>query len=124
MPRTLSRESGRLLAANDAGSLGSISSKPCHPRRKPTTSQPRSSALSVTDRMQALRPGTSPPPVRMPIRIGGGGLGKPAEFHAERVGRARHVDFGAVEDGALAGLQLAHRGRDGPFVDDLVLRVL
>src|SRR3546814_21079341 len=29
-----------------------------------------SSADNVTERMQALRPGTSPPPVNIPIRIG------------------------------------------------------
>ena len=35
IPRTPSRVSGSLLAATDAGSLGSISRTPCQPRLKP-----------------------------------------------------------------------------------------
>ena len=69
MPRTPSRLSASVLAAMLAGSAGSIPITPSQPRRKPSTSQPRSSAESTTERMQALRPGTSPPPVKIPIRI-------------------------------------------------------
>src|SRR6266545_6675517 len=36
----------------------------------PTTSQPASRARLTTALIHGLRPGTSPPPVRMPIRIG------------------------------------------------------
>ena len=42
---------------------------PRQPCRMPTTSSPRSSARRVTARITAFRPGQSPPPVRMPIRI-------------------------------------------------------
>src|SRR4051812_17678534 len=36
----------------------------------PSTSQPVSAARLTTALMQGLRPGTSPPPVRMPMRTG------------------------------------------------------
>ena len=69
MPRTRWRVSATVAVARLLGSLGSASRSPCHPRRKPTASHPRSSAPRATARMHALSPGTSPPPVRTPIRI-------------------------------------------------------
>src|SRR5258708_12327921 len=42
---------------------------PCHPRRRPNTSQLFSVARYVTSLITELRPGTSPPPVSMPIRL-------------------------------------------------------
>ena len=61
--------SATLWAETLSGSPGSICRKPCQPRLKPIASQPRSIADSAIERMQGLRPGTSPPPVRIPIRI-------------------------------------------------------
>ena len=58
-----------MFAATDAGSSGSHPSRPAQPRRIPTTSWPSSVARSVAALMHAFRPGTSPPPVRMPIFI-------------------------------------------------------
>src|SRR5947209_5487024 len=47
------------------------SSGPRHPSRNPTSASPYSSTpLRTTARMTALRPGQSPPPVSIPIRIG------------------------------------------------------
>jgi hypothetical protein len=42
-------------------------SRPSKPRRTPATSQPRRAEALTTARITALRPGQSPPPVRMPI---------------------------------------------------------
>src|SRR5229473_7916839 len=42
---------------------------PCHPSRRPNTSQLFSVAPYVTSLITELRPGTSPPPVSMPIRL-------------------------------------------------------
>src|SRR3954469_7263694 len=67
MLRPDARFSGRVLSATEAGSSGSMARTPSHPRLRPITSQPRSSADRVTARMQALRPGPAAPPVRMPI---------------------------------------------------------
>src|SRR5512139_961258 len=127
IPRTLSRVRGRLFAAIEAGSPGSISRKPCQPRRNPITSQPRSSADKVTERMQGFNPGTSPPPVRIPIFIApdpsGAGpaaaapdaSGAAAEVDVERLRSLRNVDLGAVERHRLLGLQLRDRRGDRPF---------
>src|SRR5258706_15109306 len=50
--------------------------RPFHPRRRPITSQLFSVARYVTSLITELRPGTSPPPVSMPMRlvaiVGGG----------------------------------------------------
>src|SRR6267154_2930655 len=43
--------------------------RPFHPRRRPITSQLFSVARYVTSLITELRPGTSPPPVSMPIRL-------------------------------------------------------
>src|SRR3954471_7451692 len=120
MPRTPSRVSGRLLAAIVAGSPGSMARTPSQPRRKPTTSQPRSSAERVIERMQGLSPGTSPPPVRIPIRTAppsasDGG----AEAQMEALRRRRDVDLGAVDRRALPRLELGDGRRDRPGVDRL-----
>ena len=55
-----------------ARSMGTVSpsSTPRQPSRKPTTSSPCSPIpLRTTARITALRPGQSPPPVRMPMRM-------------------------------------------------------
>src|SRR5271157_1737561 len=44
-----------------------MSTSPAHPRRMPITSQPSRNARMVTARMAGFKPGTSPPPVRIPI---------------------------------------------------------
>src|ERR1700676_1318604 len=44
-----------------------MSTSPAHPRRMPITWQPSRIARIVTARMAGFRPGTSPPPVRIPI---------------------------------------------------------
>ena len=44
-------------------------SRPLKPSRMPTTSQPRLRAANVAARMTALRPGASPPPVLMAMRL-------------------------------------------------------
>src|SRR4051794_3259201 len=59
MPRVLSRSSSTI----------SPSSTPAQPLRNPTTLLPPAvTALRTTARMTALRPGQSPPPVRIPTR--------------------------------------------------------
>src|SRR5688500_5337696 len=123
MPRTPSRVKAKLLAATLTGSPGSMSSTPCQPRRKPVTSQPRSSADKVIERIQALRPGTSPPPVRIPIRISGARSGRRAGAEMELLRAARHADLGAVEGGALARAQFGDRRRDRPAIDAAILGV-
>src|SRR6202035_3747677 len=44
-----------------------MSDRPPHPRRRPMTLQPSRIALKVTARIAGFKPGTSPPPVRIPI---------------------------------------------------------
>jgi hypothetical protein len=44
-----------------------MSTSPAHPRRMPITWQPSRMARMVTARMAGFKPGTSPPPVRIPI---------------------------------------------------------
>src|SRR5260370_39145237 len=44
-----------------------MSTRPAQPWRMPMTSKPSRSARNVTPRIAGLRPGTSPPPVRMPM---------------------------------------------------------
>jgi hypothetical protein len=60
MPRTLSTVSG---------TISSSPSRPAKPRLMPRTSQPRVRADSTAARMTALRPGASPPPVEIAIRM-------------------------------------------------------
>src|SRR5580658_11052375 len=43
--------------------------KPSHPRRMPTTSRPISFDRYTTLLMTGFSPGTSPPPVKIPIRF-------------------------------------------------------
>ena len=57
------------VARVEPGSSGSYSSSAAQPRRKPITSCPSCATRLTTALMQGLRPGTSPPPVRIPIRI-------------------------------------------------------
>src|SRR4051812_25079931 len=131
MPRTPSRVRPIEWAAMLAGSPGSIRITPSQPRRNPITSQPSASAESTTERMQALRPGTSPPPVNIPIRIPPpidnkiwSRSGNRPEAEAERAAAARHVHLRAVERDPPPRLQLAHRRRDRPSIDDPALPVL
>ena len=71
IPRTARRSIGTV----------SFSRTPRQPSRKPTISSPCSPiTLRTTARMTALRPGQSPPPVRMPMRM---------EFLREAVGVGR-----------------------------------
>ena len=53
----------------DAGSSGSCWSSAAQPRRSPTTSCPSCATRLTTALMHGLSPGTSPPPVRIPMRI-------------------------------------------------------
>src|SRR5699024_1056745 len=67
--RTAVGLSGTRLAATDSGSSGFVVNRPPHPRRMPTTSCPSSWTRLTTALMQGFSPGTSPPPVSMPMRI-------------------------------------------------------
>ena len=58
-----------VCVAADEGSAGSSSRRPAQPRRIPTISWPSPTARLVAALMQAFSPGTSPPPVRMPMRM-------------------------------------------------------
>src|SRR5689334_22320277 len=69
MVRTSALVRGWTHSAEPAGSSGLKLSRPPQPRRMPTTSMPASIARVTTALIHGLRPGTSPPPVRMPIRI-------------------------------------------------------
>ena len=60
MPRTESFVSGM---------TSSSPISPANPRLMPSTSQPRLIADSTAARMTALRPGASPPPVEMAMRM-------------------------------------------------------
>src|SRR5437867_6221908 len=60
MPRTESRV--RMTTSSSP-------SRPAKPRFTPSTSHPRLSADNTAARMTAFRPGASPPPVEMAIRI-------------------------------------------------------
>src|SRR3990170_5300863 len=91
MPRTSSRPSGRM----------SSSMRPCHPFLMPTTSWAPAALIRVTTlRITALRPGQSPPAVRMPMtltahpppglrwqpsRTGPGGEGAPSSVEEHRL---------------------------------------
>ena len=55
--------------AADAGSSRSCCRSPAQPRRRPTTSCPSCATRLTTALMHGLSPGTSPPPVRIPIRM-------------------------------------------------------
>src|ERR1017187_788522 len=69
MVRVFSRLNGSRYRVRLAGSRRSTCVSPSQPRRIPITSQPISLPRYTTDLMTELRPGTSPPPVRMPIRF-------------------------------------------------------
>ena len=66
--RTASWSSFTVKAADVAGSSGSMPMTLAQPRRRPTTSMPWSAARLTTALIATFRPGTSPPPVRMPMR--------------------------------------------------------
>ena len=69
--RTAAGSSDTTFAATLTGSSGSTCSRPPHPRRMPTISWPADAAArSTTALMLAFRPGTSPPPVRIPMLHG------------------------------------------------------
>src|SRR6266540_3416030 len=65
--RVLTRSSGRTYSGSGSRP-GRMCVSPCHPRRMPSTSYPSSVDRYTTLLMTGFRPGTSPPPVRMPIR--------------------------------------------------------
>ncbi len=67
--RTTDGVSGWNHSDADVGSSGSWWSSAAHPRRSPTTSWPSCATRLTTDLMHGLSPGTSPPPVRIPIRM-------------------------------------------------------
>ena len=72
-PRTPSRVSAMLLAATLAGSAG-IDVENALPAAAEADHLPAEIVGGKGHRsMQALRPGTSPPPVRIPMRIGRSG---------------------------------------------------
>src|SRR4249919_2051564 len=54
-----------------SGMTSSSPRRPANPRLMPRTSQPRLIAESAAARMTALRPGASPPPVEIAMRICG-----------------------------------------------------
>lgn len=64
MPRTRSRVSWM----SPPSGYSSGRNKPLKPSRMPTTSHPRLMAARVADRITALRPGASPPPVDRAMR--------------------------------------------------------
>src|SRR5579862_9758187 len=67
--RVFSRFSGWIYRARLAGSFRSTCVNPSQPRRMPITSYPISDPRYTTDLITEFKPGTSPPPVRMPIRF-------------------------------------------------------
>ena len=69
MVRVFSRFSGMTYLAVLAGSSRLTWVRPSKPRRMPTVSAPFSHARCTTLLMTEFNPGTSPPPVRMPIRV-------------------------------------------------------
>src|SRR3974390_2105319 len=69
MVRVFSRLSGWMYRPRLAGSFRSTCVSPSHPRRMPMTSHPISAPRYTTDLITELSPGTSPPPVRIPIRF-------------------------------------------------------
>src|SRR5258708_28200590 len=69
MVSVFKRVSGSTYRSRLFGSSKFKCVSPCHPRRRPNTSQLFSVARYVTSLITELRPGTSPPPVSMPIRL-------------------------------------------------------
>src|SRR5277367_765464 len=67
MVRVFSRFSGQMYFSRLSGSSRTRCVNPSHPRRMPITSQLFSVARYTTLLITELSPGTSPPPVRMPI---------------------------------------------------------
>ena len=65
--RTWLAPSGSKLSLERGGIVGVCRTSPCQPRRMPTISWLSSCANMTAALMHALRPGTSPPPVRIPI---------------------------------------------------------
>ena len=68
MVRTESRVRGMVHSPSALGSSGLICTTLNQPRRRPTTSMSCCSARLTTALIATFRPGTSPPPVRIPIR--------------------------------------------------------
>src|SRR5258705_2720319 len=69
MVRVFSRFRGRMYRALLAGSFRSRCVNPSQPLRIPITSHPISAPRSTTDLITEFSPGTSPPPVSMPVRF-------------------------------------------------------
>ena len=68
--RTDAGSRGTRFSAIEVGSSGLVAISPPHPRRMPTTVWPASATRLTAALMLGLSPGTSPPPVRMPMRMG------------------------------------------------------
>ena len=64
---TASSVSSTTCAPLSASGSGIRSTSPAQPRRMPSTRYPSRRARTVTARIAGLSPGTSPPPVRMPM---------------------------------------------------------
>src|SRR3954447_2783087 len=69
MVRVLARVRGTSQAELSASWYGLTWRRAAQPRRSPTTSYPSSSIRQTNCWMAAFKPGTSPPPVRMPTRL-------------------------------------------------------
>src|SRR5262245_14323796 len=69
MVRVFSRVNGSTYRPRLTGSGRSTWVNASQPRRSPTTEYPSSALRYTTDLITELRPGTSPPPVRIPIRF-------------------------------------------------------
>src|SRR5688572_30007235 len=80
------------------------STSPRQPSRTPATSQPRSSDRLVTARMTALRPGQSPPPVRIPTRCATGQVYEGALYTGARAEVAELADAPDSKSGSLRGV--------------------
>ncbi len=69
MVRVLARVNGTTHSELSAPAAGTMLSSAAQPRRRPMTSLPASSMRPTKPLIAMLRPGTSPPPVRMPMRF-------------------------------------------------------
>src|SRR6185436_5459357 len=69
MVRVLATVSGMSHSELSAPWKGTVWSSAAHPRRSPRTSYPASAIRTTSCLIAAFRPGTSPPPVRIPTRF-------------------------------------------------------
>src|SRR5260370_17603393 len=67
--RVLARVNSTTQSELSAAGSGRMLSRAAQPRRSPMTSQPASSMRATKPLITMLRPGTSPPPVRIAIRL-------------------------------------------------------